>query len=410
MNYWEARRLLRQYGQEHVLRYYSGLNRKERAALLAQIGKTDFSVLALTDPAVRAEAFKRGAFEPLSAMTVEEIRAREAEFREIGLRALREEKVAAVLLAGGQGTRLGSDHPKGVYNIGKTRDLYIFECLVRNMLDVVRESGHFMPLYVMTSVINHDETVSFFEAHRYFGYDPSYVRFFIQDMAPCVSFDGKILMESRSKIAESPNGNGGWFRSMIRAGLEDDMRARGVEYVSAFAVDNVCQRINDPVFVGAVIASGMDCGGKVVRKADPNERVGVLCLEDGQPSIVEYYEMTEDMIHLKDGHGQLLYAFGVILNYLFRLSVLHDIADGKMMTHVVEKKIPCLDPDGQPVKPEKPNGYKFELLILDMIHMTRSCLPYEVVREKEFAPIKNPTGVDSVVSAQALLEKNGVVL
>jgi len=409
MNYQEAYALLEVNHQEHLLKYYDELSETEQQDLLKQIESLDFSVLKLLENGSDPNA-KRGSFEPLSAITVDEIKEKEQEYRKIGIEALKAGKVAAVLLAGGQGTRLGFDKPKGMFNVGKTRDLFIFQCLVNNMMDVVKESGVFFPLYVMTSVINYQDTVNFFEEKNYFGYDKSYVKFFIQDMAPCVAYDGKIFMENKGKIAMSPNGNGGWFTSLQKAGLVEDMKKRGVEYLTAFAVDNVCQRINDPVWIGAVIASGKDCGGKVVRKADPQERVGVLCLEDKKPSIVEYYEMTDDMINLRDDQGNLLYAYGVILNYMFKLDKLEKIAGQHLMVHMAEKKIPHMTESGEFVKPEAPNGFKFELLILDMIHLMDSCVPYEIVREHEFSPIKNPTGIDSVVSAQALLELNGVTL
>ena len=159
-----------------------------------------------------------------------------------------------------------------------------------------------------------------------------------------------------------------------------------------------------------MISSDADCGGKVIRKAYPEERVGVLCLEDGKPSIVEYYEMTEEMRTLRDEEGELRYSFGVILNYLFKLDRVEEIAGKSLPVHKAAKKIPCLGEDGVFRSPEEPNGYKYELLVLDMIHLMDSCLPYEVVREKEFAPVKNPTGIDSVESARALLRENGVVL
>lgn len=151
-------------------------------------------------------------------------------------------------------------------------------------------------------------------------------------------------------------------------------------------------------------------GAKVVRKASPDEKVGVMCLEDGKPSIVEYYELTDEMRHQKNEKGEYAYNFGVILNYLFRVSELERIMSHELPLHLVEKKIACLDENGNPVKPQEPNGYKFEQLVLDMIHDMGTCLPYEVVREKEFAPIKNKEGVDSVETARVLLEKNGVVL
>ena len=409
MNYSEAYELLKKHDQTHILKYYDELSGSEQENLLAQIEKLDFSLLDLLKEG-NSPAAKRGQFAPLGAMSTREIEENREALTEAGLAAIRAGKTAAVLLAGGQGTRLGFDKPKGLYNVGETRDLYIFECLINNLMDVVRAAGRVIPLYIMTSEINYEDTVSFFREKAYFGYDPESIRFFIQDMAPCVGYDGKILMEAKGKIAVSPNGNGGWYQSMIKAGLAQELTEKGIEYISVFGVDNVCVRINDPAWTGAVFTSGCDCGGKVVRKNDPNERVGVLCLEDGKPSIVEYYEMTDDMITLRDADGELSYAFGVILNYYFKVSRLNEIADGKMMVHIVEKKIPYIDENGEPVKPEAPNGYKFELLVLDLIHMMDSCLSYEVVREKEFAPIKNATGVDSVVSAKELLKKNGVVL
>jgi UDP-N-acetylglucosamine/UDP-N-acetylgalactosamine diphosphorylase len=196
----------------------------------------------------------------------------------------------------------------------------------------------------------------------------------------------------------------------MKAGLDKDLAEKGVEWLNVFAVDNVLQQIADPVFVGATIASGCVSGAKVVRKNDPYERVGALCLEDGRPSIVEYYELTPEMAEAKNEKGSLLYGFGVILNYLFRVDKLFEIESKNLPLHIVEKKVPYLDENGNPVKPETPNAYKFETLILDMVYMMDNCLSFEVVREKEFAPVKNPTGVDSVESARELLKKNGIMI
>ena len=187
------------------------------------------------------------------------------------------------------------------------------------------------------------------------------------------------------------------------------MHSQGIEWINVFAVDNVLQRIADPCFVGATIDKKCVVGAKVVRKAAPDEKVGAMCLEDGKPSIVEYYDMTEELMNAKNEKGEPAYNFGVILNYLFYVPDLEKMM-ASLPLHIVEKKIPYLDENGRLVKPESPNGYKYENLVLDMIHQLDSCLPYEVVREREFAPIKNKTGVDSVESARALLEKNGVRL
>ena len=381
---------------------------EQNEKLTKRLEEIDFSVLEHIE---RKETVnERGVFAPLDAVEVSEIEARGAEFKGLGLKAIREGKVGAVLLAGGQGTRIGLDRPKGTLNIGVAKELYLFEQLLRNLMDVTDEAGVYVPLYIMTSNINNADTTAFFEEHDYFGYPKDYVKFFVQEMVPACDYEGRIYMESQTEVAMSPNGNGGWFSSMVNAGLLSDIKERGIEWINVFAVDNCLQRIADPMFVGATIAYGCESGAKVVRKAAPDERVGVLCTEDGKPSIAEYYEMTEEMATARKENGDLKYGFGVILNYLFSEKKLEQIADARMPIHVVEKKIPYMDVDGTFVKPEQPNGYKFETLVLDMVHMMDDCIPYEVVREREFAPIKNLHGVDSLDSARELMKGCGIEL
>ncbi len=408
MNYNEALEKLQKVGQEHVLKYYDELSESQKMELLAQIDATDFSVTALCGNG--SNEVEKGAIAPLAAMQLTEIEAREDEFRTVGVNAIKDGKVGAVLLAGGMGTRLGSDDPKGMYNIGLTKDVYIFERIVSNLMDVVKETSTWIHLFIMTSDKNHEATTKFFKEHEYFGYNEEYVTFFMQEMAPAADYTGKVYMEEKGKIATSPNGNGGWFTSMAKWGVLDIVKKAGIEWLNIFAVDNVLQRIADPVFVGATITNKAAVGSKVVRKAAPDEKVGVMCLEDGKPSIVEYYELTDELMNAKDENGDPAYNFGVILNYLFRVNDLEEIMNKNMPLHIVEKKIPYINEAGELVKPEEPNGYKFETLVLDMIHLLDSCLPFEVIRNREFAPIKNKTGVDSVESARELLKQNGVEL
>lgn len=408
MNYEQACARLKEHGQEHLLQYYEELTPQQRQLLLAQIEQTDFSVVDSLKH--RDTLLQRGKITPLRAMELPEIRAEEEKFRAIGLESIRAGRVGAVLLAGGMGTRLGSDDPKGMYNIGLTKDMYIFERLICNLMDVVREAGVWIPLFIMTSDKNKEATERFLREHAFFGYDKEYVWFFQQEMAPASDFNGKIYMEEKWKISTSPNGNGGWYVSMKREGLLDVVHERGIEWLNTFAVDNVLQRIADPVFVGATIDRNCSVGAKVVRKNAPDEKVGAICLEDGRPSIVEYYDMTQELMDAKDEKGDPAYGFGVILNYLFRESDLKIMLENKLPLHVVEKKIPYMNQNLEHIKPEAPNGYKFEGLVLDMIHELGSCLPFEVVRNREFAPIKNKTGVDSVESARQLLQENGVEL
>ena len=371
-----------------------------------QLEEMDWSYLNL----IHQKKQERGPFEPLGVTEISEIKQREDEFRRVGLEAIRACKVGAILLAGGQGTRLGFDKAKGMFNIGVNRTLYIFEQLIANLMNVTNEAGAWVPLYIMTSDKNDAQTRAFFEEHNYFGYNKDYVKFFVQEMVPAVDFDGNVLREAEDSLAMSPNGNGGWYKSLLCAGLDQDIRDKGVEWLNVFAVDNVLQKIADPVFVGATILSGCVCGSKVVRKVSLHERVGAMCLENGKPSIVEYYELTDEMAEARDEKGTLLYGFGVILNYLFRVDKLNEIAGSNLPIHIVEKKVPYLDESGQMQKPEEPNAYKFETLILDMVYMMDNCLAFEVEREKEFAPVKNATGTDSVDSARELLKKNGIAI
>lgn len=404
----EAKKKLEKYGQEHLLKYYDELSPEEQKSLLYQIEIADMDVLEACRH--REELAKKGEITPLAAMQLPEIEANREAFTAAGLEAVRGGKVGAVLLAGGMGTRLGSDNPKGMFDIGETRNLYIFQCLINNLLEIVHQADAWIHLFVMTSDKNHEATVGFLTAHDFFGYNREYVHFFTQEMAVAADHQGKIYMEEKGKLSTSPNGNGGWFISLKKSGLLELVHTEGIQWLNVFAVDNVLQRIADPCFVGAVIQKNCVVGAKVVRKNAPDEKIGVVCLEDGHPSIVEYYELSEEMAEAKDANGNPAYYFGVILNYLFSVAELERVLEKRLPLHIVEKKITHINEEGKQVKPETPNGYKFENLVLDLIHQMESCLAFEVVREREFAPIKNMTGVDSVESAKVLLRKNGIQL
>lgn len=397
--------ILNMLNQEHIVSHLQSLSSEEQLEMIRHIESLDFSVLSEGD-----EKEVRGKFSPLFATTISDISKNFERYTEVGLKAIREGKVGAVLLAGGQGSRLGFDHPKGMFNIGVERELFIFECLINNMLDVVKQADAWIPLFIMTSHENRKETITFFEQHSYFGYSPDNVFFFEQEQLPTVDINGNLMLEDKGKIKTAPNGNGGWYESMAKTGMLKIVQDAQIEWLNVFAVDNVLQRIADPCFIGAVIESGKVSGAKVVAKANPEERVGVLCLEDGRPSIVEYYEMTDEMIHSREADGTLSYNYGVILNYLFRVDKLNQTLSVKLPLHRAFKKIPYMTVEGEYVKPEEPNAYKFETLALDMVKLQDDCLPYEVERSREFAPVKNMTGVDSVDTARELMRLNGVQL
>ncbi|MBQ7770648.1 MAG: UTP--glucose-1-phosphate uridylyltransferase, partial [Clostridia bacterium] len=364
MTYEQAKQLLEEKGQMQLLQYYNELSCEQKQTLLDAIAAINWEFEdALANPVDMTG--KDRDIRPISGLRHSEIERRKTEFENIGVDAIKSGKVAAVLLAGGMGTRLGVDGPKGAYDIGITKPLYIFQQQMRNLQDVTKKCGVVVPLYIMTSDKNHEQTTAFWKEHEYFGYDEKDVKFFKQEMAPAVDYDGKIILERKDLPALSPNGNGGWFSSLKKAGLVDDLHARGVEWLNIYAVDNVLQRIADPVFVGATIESGVNCGAKAIFKTIPTEKVGVLCMDGDKPDIIEYYELTDEMANQRDENGDLVYSYGVIMNYLFRLSKLEEVEGKKIPVHIVEKKIECLCEDGVTRKPEKENGKKFEALAVD---------------------------------------------
>lgn len=408
MNYAEAKALAQKYNQEHLFDYYSSLSSEEKQKLIESISKTDFSVLKTIDSQNESKN-KLGKLTPTDVLTIDDIRNQRDEYEKIGIQALQRGEVAAVLLAGGDGTRLNSTLPKGMYNIGIKKNLTIFEQQWNNIFEVVKKTGVFFHIFIMTNEKNDTTTREFFRANNFFGYDKDKIHFYVQSLTPACSLDGKIFLEEKYKVALSPNGNGGWYSSLINAGYNEILKKEGIKWINVYSVDNVLQRICDPVFIGATLKNGFVCSSKVVEKVSPEERVGVLCKEDGISTVIEYFEMDKNTAALRDKNGKLIYRFGVILNYLFNVDTLNKIYKKKLPYHKAQKAIPHIE-NGVKVSPNTPCGYKFETLTTDMIKLMGNCLAVEVERDKEFAPIKNRTGIDSVDTARELLKKNGVEL
>ncbi|MBQ5430234.1 MAG: UTP--glucose-1-phosphate uridylyltransferase [Lachnospiraceae bacterium] len=389
------------------------MTREEAQKLVEEYKKAAFAYK-------KKAAEEEGQIRPLTPLTIGAREAKEDAYVKKGSALMEQGALGLVLLAGGMGTRLGFDGPKGTLNIGRTRELYIFECLFNNLqrqLEIASEHADQstvdptkVPVCIMTSDKNDAATRAFFKEHSYFGYGEENVYFFTQEMAPACDYEGNLLMEDEVTPATSPNGNGGWYPSMKKAGLTEELKKRGVKWLNVFGVDNVLAKIADPVFLGAVVSEGKTCGSKAVVKRSPEEKVGVMCMRDNHPAIVEYYELSGEQAAQRNSDGGLTYGMGVILNYLFRMEDLDRIAGENMPVHLAEKKIPYMDAQGVFHKPQEPNGYKFEILITDLLSYMEDCLPYEVLRQEEFAPVKNKEGADSVESARELLEAAGVQL
>lgn len=405
----EAKAILKKHGQEHILYGVDKLNAGERVVLLRQISGIDWSLVEK----VRQHSEQNIPIQELTppdTVTVDDINNNKNTYKDRGMFLIRTGKVGAVMLAGGMGTRLGVDRPKGMVNIGINKQVYIFECLIKNLLNVTREARATVPLYIMTNVDNREATELFLKKHSYFGYPADQVFFFNQKSNVCVDTYGKLFFDRKGHLASSPNGNGGWFTSMMDAGLLPDLRKRGIEWLNVFSVDNVLQKILDPVFIGATVMGAYDSGAKAVKKQNAHENVGVFCKRNGKPSVVEYYELSEEAKTKRAENGELYFSYGVILNYLFRVDLLSKFGDSSFTFHIAKKKIPFLNNLGDTVTPKEPNGYKFETLAADMVGMMEKCLCFEVIRNLEFAPVKNATGEDSIESARILLKNSGVLL
>lgn len=345
-------------------------------------------------------------------------------WRDQGMRAIQRGKVAALVLAGGQGTRLGFAGPKGMFDIGLPSHRTLFQLMAERIrklsmlatggdstsTNTRTEESAVIPFYVMTSPLNHDETESFFRDNNYFGLGSNNVCFFRQGMLPCLTAEGKIIMESAGKVAMAPDGNGGIYPSLQSSGALADMTARGVEYLHVYSIDNALVKPADPVFIGYCLSVNADCGNKVVWKAHAHEKVGVVASRNDHPCIVEYSEITKEMAEKRDDTGRLVYGAANICNHFYTLKFIRDTILPNMgnLYHLAHKKIPYYDAvTGKTVTPVVNNGIKLETFIFDVFPLSQRMAVLDVERDEEFAPVKNAAGSpsDSPDTARAMLSK-----
>ncbi|EME45964.1 hypothetical protein DOTSEDRAFT_70087 [Dothistroma septosporum NZE10] len=324
---------------------------------------------------------------------------------ESGLQLISENKVGVVLMAGGQGTRLGSSAPKGCYDIELPSHKSLFQLQAERIgkLQQLASKIHnkeevTIPWYIMTSGPTRKPTQAFFEEKKYFGLNRNNVIFFEQGVLPCITMEGKILLESKGKVAVAPDGNGGLYAALIGSGVVGDMEKRGVKHVHAYCVDNCLVRVADPTFVGFSAEKEVSIATKVVRKRDAKESVGLILQKNGKPDVVEYSEIDQETAEAKDSKDSSLLKFRAanIVNHYYSFDFLNSIPEWshRLPHHIAKKKIPTIDEKGNPLKPEKPNGIKLEQFVFD-------CFPFlsmdkfacmEVKREDEFSPLKNAKG------------------
>lgn len=425
--------LYSKHGQSQVFTFFSQLSEQEQEALLDQAEEIDvervnsifkFAIESEAEQRRRDEAGDAGDILPLPqeacASIVDPSAAGQLEkWRSIGLDATRRGEVAVLLMAGGQGTRLGSSAPKGCYDIGLPSGKSLFQLQAERIRRLSQLAGGArVPWYVMTSAPTRRDTEDFFQSHDYFGLDAKDVIFFNQGVLPALSGEGKIMLATKSAIAVAPDGNGGLYaaiRQPLASGdnrsVLSDMQSRGIKYIHAYCVDNCLVRVADPVFVGYCIERGAACGAKVVRKEQPHESVGVLALRDGKFGVVEYSELSADKAEQRTSSGELAFRAANIANHFYNLDFLRSTEqmESKMAFHIARKKIPTVDlSSGEPVKPTEPNGMKLELFVFDVFPFTDNLGVLEVERKEEFSPLKNAPGTKSdnpATSRRDLLEQ-----
>lgn len=399
-----AKQLLEQFGQTHLLNFYSQLSNEKQNQLLDTILTTDFNQLkGIYENAKSTVDFKDAKLEPIAYVTKADLSNEELEkYTSLGEKAIKEGKLAVVTMAGGQGTRLGHNGPKGTYDLGLESHKSIFEILCDTIKEASEKYGVIIPWYLMTSDANNEDTIKFFEQNNYFGYPKTAVKFFIQGKLPMVDINGKILIDEDGMMKQAADGHGGIFEAMRKNGILYDMKEKGIEWIYIGGVDNVLNKMVDPVLTGLMISQETVMGGKSLVKANPYEKVGVFCKKDNRPNVIEYTEISKELAEATDENGELLYGESHILCNEFHISVLEKISQNKLPYHAAFKKASYLDENGKVVEPTEPNAYKFEAFIFDAFSTADDMSILRVKREEEFAPVKNAEGVDSPETARAL--------
>lgn len=394
-------------GQGHLFSWWPELGSVEKERLLAQVAAIDFEFV---QQLVEALLFDRKdgslvALEPAPVVSLpadEKARRVRERARKAGEALLRAGKVAALVAAGGQGSRLGFEGPKGAFPIGPVSKACLFQILAERILASRRRYGARIPWYILTSPANDRQTQRFFQEQRWFGLPEEDVVFFQQGTLPAVDREGKILLESKAEIATSPDGHGGTLPALWKSGVLDDMERRGIEEISYFQVDNVLAQPLDPLFVGCHRLGDAEMSSKVVRKSYPEEKVGVFCLQKGKLVVVEYSDLSPEQTHATAPDGTLLYWAGNIAIHMIRVDFVRRLQaeNIRLPFHRADKKIPCIGADGNQVVPDRPNGVKFETFIFDALPLARRCVTLEISRKEEFSPVKNARGVDSPETAR----------
>lgn len=410
--YKQALSMLKRFGQEHVLKFYDELDDAGRERLLSQVEQYDWECLAeavqthvVREPEIELpQRIEPVDYYPIAPGSTE-LQRKYAEARKLGENLIREGKVAAFTVAGGQGTRLGWDGPKGTYPATPIENKPLFQVFAEFIIKTQRKYEATVPWLIMTSPLNDADTRAFFEQHKHFGLDPANVIFFPQNTVPSFSLDGKALLAAKDQIASNPDGHGGSLRALYTSRALHDLEERGVEQISYFQVDNPLVKCVDPLFIGLHVLDGAGMSSKMLTKAGPLEKVGNFCMADGRVTVIEYSDMPNELAEQRNADGSLRFNAGSIAIHVIATAFVKRLNAGRFALpwHRAVKKVPHIDmKTGEAVEPGKPNAVKLETFVFDALPLAERSSVLETLREEEFAPIKNAEGVDSAVTSKQL--------
>ena len=399
----EAISKLKKYNQEHILKY--DLNNKQQEELEKQIENIDFEQLkslyesTKEEKCIEEKKIEHIPYTDKTKLTKEE----QLSLFEIGEQVIKQGHYAVITMAGGQGTRLGHNGPKGTYALDTINGKkYIFEIIIDRLKKAEKQYNGTIPWYVMTSKENHQDTILFLEKNNYFGYNKDKIKFFKQGELPLIDTQGKIILDENAKIKEAADGNGGIYEALSKSGMLQELKQNQIEWIFISGIDNILSNFVDPILLGLTIKENNVIASKSVAKANPQEKVGVFCKMNGKPKIIEYIDLPEEMAEELDENGELMYGEVNIGTYLYNRSVLENLANAKLPYHAAFKKSGYLNANGKFIEPDEPNVFKFETFIFDAFTRYDDMTIMRVKREDEFAPVKNRTGNDSPETAVKL--------
>lgn len=385
-------------GQGQVFRFADTLNKEQKQELYDNLKVVDPVMINKNFESIKASegvAEQIDVFDGETVVKYDLTTAQQTAYYNHGMMMIAKGRVAAVLMAGGQGTRLGSDLPKGMYNIHLPSGKSLFQLQAEKIMRLKQLAGpgSSLPWYIQTSDATHHETVKFLEEHKFFGIDSKDVFCFQQGLLPAISLEGKIILSSPTSLAMSPNGNGGIHSAINLSGALEDMIKRGVEYIHVYGVDNLLIKIADPTFIGCCAMKEVEAANKVVFKDDPHEKIGVMAMRGGKFGIVEYSEISRTMAEMRDKNNKLVYSGGNIAQHVFSVKFMSEVACGAFLPlHIAKKAIPSAGDDGKTVVSTEINGIKMEMFVFDVFAYAKKLIAFAVKREEEFTAVKNKPG------------------